>query len=147
VTEIRAPMQGTVIGVAAVGDAVSPGRAVVTIESMKIACPVEPEVSGTVSSVLVTVGALVKEGDLLAVVDDTTGAAVDESPALGAAPGEVARADLAAVIERHERLLDRFRPGGGRPGRTSTTSAIRAASSSTARWWSPPSGNAVPWRS
>jgi acetyl-CoA carboxylase carboxyltransferase component len=110
VTEIRAPMQGTVIGVAAVGDAVSPGRAVVTIESMKIACPVEPEVSGTVSSVLVTVGALVKEGDLLAVVDDTTGAAVDESPALGAAPGEVARADLAAVIERHERLLDAARP-------------------------------------
>ena len=43
-------MQGTVIGVAAVGDAVSPGKAVVVIEAMKIECPVELDITGTVSS-------------------------------------------------------------------------------------------------
>ena len=47
-TEILAPMQGTVIGVAAVGDPVSPGKAVVVIESMKIECPVELHIYGTV---------------------------------------------------------------------------------------------------
>jgi acetyl-CoA carboxylase carboxyltransferase component len=104
-------MQGTVIGVAAVGDAVSPGEAVVTIESMKIECPVELDVSGTVSSVFVAVGALVKEGDVLVVVDENTSAAVEDPPAVhGRAAGEAIRADLAAVVERHERLLDTARP-------------------------------------
>lgn len=55
---------------AAVGDAVSPGKAVVVIEPMKIACPVELDISGTVSAVHVAAGALVKEGDLLAVVPE-----------------------------------------------------------------------------
>ena len=102
-------MQGTVIGVAAVGDTVAAGKAVVVIESMKIECPVETEVAGTVASVLVTIGALVKEGDSLVVVDERSGPAVEES-AGPAAAGDAVRADLAAVAERHARLLDDARP-------------------------------------
>ena len=103
-------MQGTVIGVAAVGASVSAGKAVVLIESMKIECPVETEISGTVASVLVTVGAVVQEGDPLVVVDEVDTEAPGEATAEPVGPAASARADLAAVTERHERLLDAARP-------------------------------------
>jgi acetyl-CoA carboxylase carboxyltransferase component len=113
VTEVLAPMQGTVVGVAVVGDPVTPGKAVVVIESMKIECPVELDISGTVSSVRVTVGALVKEGDVLVVVEESSGAETAHgavSPAAGATTGAAVRADLAEVADRHARLLDTARP-------------------------------------
>ena len=103
-------MQGTVIGVAAVGDAVAAGKAVVVIESMKIECPVETEMSGTVSSVLVRVGAVVQEGDVLVVVDEAEAGTTAPAPPDETGAESSSRADLDAVLQRHARLLDDARP-------------------------------------
>ena len=108
--EISAPMQGTVVAIAAVGESVVPGRAVVVIESMKIQCPVEVDVTGTVSSVMVRAGSLVNEGDPLVVIDPAPGDTADDLRRIEAAPDETARPDLAVVVERHARLLDTARP-------------------------------------
>ena len=103
-------MQGTVISVAAVGDTVAAGKAVVVIESMKFECPVETELAGTVSSVSVSVGALVQEGDPLVVVDEATVEVTPGVPADRTGAEDSSRADLAAVAARHARLLDDARP-------------------------------------
>ena len=65
-TEVRAPMVGKVVEVL-----VQPGASVATdddllvIESMKMQIPITAPVSGTVEAVHVTVGATVRENDLL----------------------------------------------------------------------------------
>jgi biotin carboxyl carrier protein len=64
-----APMPGTVIRVGpAVGDAVKAGDVVVVLEAMKMEHGVKAPVDGTVEEVLVTPGAQVAEGAVLAVV-------------------------------------------------------------------------------
>lgn len=65
-TEVRAEMVATVAKVlVADGDRVRDGDMLVLLESMKMEIPVMAEESGTVSG-LVTEGATVQEGDLLA---------------------------------------------------------------------------------
>jgi acetyl-CoA carboxylase biotin carboxyl carrier protein len=65
-TEVRAPMVGKVVEVL-----VQPGASVaadddlLVIESMKMQIPITAPVSGTVEAVHVTVGATVRENDLL----------------------------------------------------------------------------------
>jgi acetyl-CoA carboxylase biotin carboxyl carrier protein len=68
-TTIRAEMAATVWKVvAAEGETVGPEDVLVILESMKMEIPVLAETTGTVTSLPVTEGALVQEGDVLAVL-------------------------------------------------------------------------------
>ena len=70
VPQIRAEMAATVWKVvASVGDQVSPEDVLVILESMKMEIPVLAEASGRVASLPVAEGALVQEGDVLAVLE------------------------------------------------------------------------------
>jgi acetyl-CoA carboxylase biotin carboxyl carrier protein len=55
--------------VVAEGDAVSAGDPLVILESMKMEIPVESPVNGTVTDMRVREGAVVQEGDVIAVVE------------------------------------------------------------------------------
>lgn len=69
--ELKASMAGTVLNVlAAEGEAVTPGQAVLTIESMKMEIPVEAEFGGKVEKIHVEVGGFVNEGDVLLTVGE-----------------------------------------------------------------------------
>ena len=65
--EVRAELVANVWKVlVAAGDAVSDGDTLVILESMKMEIPVLAEVDGVVSSVAVTEGQVIQEGDLIA---------------------------------------------------------------------------------
>jgi acetyl-CoA carboxylase biotin carboxyl carrier protein len=67
--EVHAELVGSVLRVeVAPGDVVTPGDALVILESMKMEIPVHPEHGGTVESVAVAPGDVVSEGDLLVVL-------------------------------------------------------------------------------
>lgn len=53
------------------GDPVAAGDTLVVLESMKMEIPVESPSAGTVSEVRVEEGAVVQEGDVLAVIQPT----------------------------------------------------------------------------
>jgi biotin carboxyl carrier protein len=55
--------------VAAPGETVGPGDALVILESMKMEIPVESPVAGTVREIRVAEGGVVQEGDVIAVVE------------------------------------------------------------------------------
>ncbi len=64
--EVHAELVGSVLRVeVAPGDVVTPGDALVILESMKMEIPVHPELGGTVASIAVAPGDVVSEGDLL----------------------------------------------------------------------------------
>lgn len=68
-SEVRAEMVANVWKVVvAEGDAVADGDTLVVLESMKMEIPVVAEEAGTVRSLAVTEGAVVQEGDLIAVI-------------------------------------------------------------------------------
>ncbi|NHD18604.1 MULTISPECIES: biotin/lipoyl-binding carrier protein [Actinopolyspora] len=68
--EIRAEMVANVMSVDVnPGDRVSDGESLVVLESMKMEIPVLLEGSGRVDRVAVQAGDVVREGDLLAVVE------------------------------------------------------------------------------
>jgi acetyl-CoA carboxylase biotin carboxyl carrier protein len=68
--ELRAELMGTVWKVLKrAGEAVDAGESVVILESMKMEIPVAASQAGTVREVRVAEGAVVQEGDVLAVVD------------------------------------------------------------------------------
>lgn len=63
---ITAPMQGTIVGVnVAVGDTVSAGDPVVTLEAMKMENAINADIDGTVTEVAIAEGDTVGAGDLL----------------------------------------------------------------------------------
>lgn len=65
--EVRAEMVANVWKVlVAEGDQVADGDTLVILESMKMEIPVLAEVDGTVTSVAVSEGGVVQEGDLIA---------------------------------------------------------------------------------
>lgn len=65
-TQLKSTMAGTVFLVnVAVGDEVAAGQVVVVLESMKMEIPIEAEVVGKVTEILVQVGDFVNEGDAL----------------------------------------------------------------------------------
>ncbi len=53
----------------AVGDAVGPADTLVILESMKMEIPVLAEVSGVVRELAVSTGDVIREGDIIAVID------------------------------------------------------------------------------
>ena len=68
--EIRAEMVANVLEVVVgAGASVADGDIVVLLESMKMEIPVLAEVTGTVTSVAVSVGDVVQGGDLIATID------------------------------------------------------------------------------
>jgi acetyl/propionyl-CoA carboxylase alpha subunit/acetyl-CoA carboxylase carboxyltransferase component len=107
---LRAPLQGTVIGVsAAVGDTVRAGQALMIMESMKMEHVIAAEVSGVVREITVAVGDTVFEGHPLAFVEEA-----EVAGGAGAAAEDVdldaIRPDLAEVLQRHRLTLDEARP-------------------------------------
>ncbi|ASU77674.1 acetyl-CoA carboxylase biotin carboxyl carrier protein subunit [Actinopolyspora erythraea] len=69
--EIRAEMVANVMTVdVAVGDQVGNGDSVVMLESMKMEIPVLTERPGRVHQIAVSPGDVVREGDLLAVIEN-----------------------------------------------------------------------------
>ena len=109
--EIRSPMQGTVVRVAAVGAGVAGGGEVVVLESMKMEHAVASADGGVVTGVHVAVGDAVGAGDLLAVVDPTLAASPGDATAVAATSGSAGeRVDLAQVRDRHAVGLDDARP-------------------------------------
>ncbi len=107
VVEIRSPLQGTVVRVAAAGTSVRGGGEVAVIESMKMEHTVESPEAGTLQSVVVADGDVVQAGDVLAILVPGVAEAAPASEAVTAV-GE--RADLAEVRARHEIGLDDARP-------------------------------------
>lgn len=69
-TDIIAHITGTVWKIQVnVGDSVAEEQAVVILESMKMEMPVEAPASGKVSSIAVTEGQAVEEGDVLLILE------------------------------------------------------------------------------
>ena len=58
---------------ARVGDAVTPTDTLVILESMKMEIPVLAEVNGTVTEIAVAPGDVIREGDVIAVIDEAAG--------------------------------------------------------------------------
>jgi biotin carboxyl carrier protein len=68
--EIRAEMVANVWKVvASAGDSVAEGDTLVILESMKMEIPVVAESDGVIREIAVNEGAVVQEGDLIAVVE------------------------------------------------------------------------------
>jgi len=109
-TPLRAPLQGTVIGLqTAVGDTVRKGQALMIMEAMKMEHVIAAEAAGVVREIAVVPGETVFEGDALAFVE-----AAEADDAMGEAEQvidlDAIRPDLAEVLERHRLTLDAARP-------------------------------------
>ncbi|HVS64614.1 MAG TPA: carboxyl transferase domain-containing protein [Thermoanaerobaculia bacterium] len=107
---LRAPMQGTVVGVELErGETVRVGAAVLIMEAMKMEHEIRAPVSGTLGELFVAVGDTVYDGTLLAWIEEAT-----EDAETGQTSQEVdldeIRPDLAEVHERHAVTLDAARP-------------------------------------
>ncbi|HET9691739.1 MAG TPA: carboxyl transferase domain-containing protein [Acidimicrobiales bacterium] len=123
VSNVQAPMQGTVVDLpVAPGAAVAAGAVVAVLESMKMHHDVTAPAAGVVRAVTVDLGDTVAPGQVLVEIGPPAagaGPAPDAAPASGglggpgggppAAAPEV-RADLARVLERRRRTLDEARP-------------------------------------
>ena len=106
---LPAPLQGTIITVLSVGNAVRKGDAVLVMESMKMEHVITSPVSGVIRTLNVTLGDTVLEGHALAFVEPTDSAGAGETVA-ETIDLDVIRPDLAAVIERNQGTLDARRP-------------------------------------
>src|SRR5579864_5097206 len=97
---VPAPLQGTVVSIdVAPGDVVQPRQQVAVIESMKMEHVVTAVLSGVVVDVVVHVGATVKQGDALVMVEAAAAStgAVDAEAAREIDIGSV-RPDLEEVL-------------------------------------------------
>ena len=107
---IEAPMQGTIVALdVSTGDVVVTGQQLMLIESMKMHHAIEATCDGTVTAVLVEVGATVMPGTVVASV--VPGLVAHPAPVqqTGDDPTTV-RPDLAEVQARHAIGLDAARP-------------------------------------
>jgi acetyl-CoA carboxylase carboxyltransferase component len=110
--DVTAPMPGTVVAVASVGDQVGAGGQVVMLEAMKMEHVVTSETGGRVDDVCVAVGDTVERDTVLARIDAAT--TPRPEPRGSSAPTEdvtdQCRADVDRVQDRHDRLEDDRRP-------------------------------------
>ena len=114
-----APIDGTVLTVAHVGQAVAAGQPLAVLESMKMEYPVAAPAEVRVVEALVAPGAPVKAGQPLvrleALQDSSPGSAVVEEQRSAervhpVSAAEAGRADVDEVLDRHRRILDDRRP-------------------------------------
>jgi acetyl-CoA carboxylase carboxyltransferase component len=113
--EVVAPIQGTVVSVdVREGDLAPAGRSLVVLESMKMEHVVAAPQAGVVATVRVAVGDTVAPGDVLLLLSpraaDTELASPGHAGGAHRTQDPEIRADLAAVIERHDVGLDHRRP-------------------------------------
>ncbi len=107
---LRAPMQGTIVGIDIEAGALVPrGGAVLVMESMKMEHVIVAETAGSVLSCAVAVGDTVFEGDPLAFIEPRDVAAA-ETGAEDAVDLDFIRPDLAEARDRHTLGLDDARP-------------------------------------
>jgi biotin carboxyl carrier protein len=67
--DIKSPLPGTITGIlCSVGDTISIGQKVVTLEAMKMENTIESDKAGTVKEIKVSKGSAVMEGDTLIVI-------------------------------------------------------------------------------
>ena len=111
-TEIRSPLQGTVVSIeVAGGDIVRAGQALLLIESMKMHHDIVAPEAGRIDELTTTIGAAVMPGDLLARIEPV--ASVDgpaDTPGTLAPAEPSERPDLAESVARHLVGLDESRP-------------------------------------
>src|SRR5271168_3914816 len=109
-TAVPAPLQGTIISIAAAsGAAVRAGEPILIIESMKMEHVIAAPISGFVRALTVSEGDTVFEGRTLAHIEaaDLGGAGTEHTEDVDL---DFIRPDLAAVIERVGATLDAGRP-------------------------------------
>ena len=105
---VTSPLLGTVIAVhAAVGSAVSAGKDLIVIESMKMEHPISSEVDGAVAIVHVAVGDTVEEGQLLLTI--APGVVAPAAQRIDDAPA-AERQDLLRYQKRRYLTTDAARP-------------------------------------
>ena len=109
---VAAPIQGTVVSIdVRPGDTVQRGQPVVVLESMKMEHVVTADFAGVVDEVTVEVGVTVVSGDpLLTIAPSSLSSTVVDAEVISAVDPTTVRADLAAVVDRHERTHDVRRP-------------------------------------
>jgi acetyl-CoA carboxylase carboxyltransferase component len=109
---VAAPIQGTVVSIEVrPGDTVQRGQPVVVLESMKMEHVVTAEFAGVVGEVTAEVGTTVAPGDpVLTIVRSADSQTVVHDEVVSEVDPMTVRADLAAVLDRHERTLDGRRP-------------------------------------
>ncbi len=111
-----APINGTVLSVASVGETVAAGEPLAVLESMKMEYPVAADQDVRIVAALVAPGASVVAGQPLVRTEQlgsSPAPAVTAVPADGAVherAGILERADVAEVVDRHLRVLDERRP-------------------------------------
>ncbi len=109
-SRLLAPFSGTVIAVARrPNDPVTTGSPVIMLEAMKMEHDIVAESDGVVSSVEVSVGDTVQEGQTLAVLV-ADGATPQPAAPADQPESQQPRQDLAAVRRRHQLTLDEARP-------------------------------------
>ena len=111
-SELRAPMAGRLVAhEAAAGAVVAAGAALAVLEAMKMEHVLGAAVASAVVHWLVPVGAQVRQGQVIALLQPLPDEAVADAQhsAADAAAGAV-RADLQRVLDRHARTLDAARP-------------------------------------
>ena len=109
-TPIVAPMQGTIIAIeAAIGDAASPTKGFMVMESMKMHHVIRPEASGMITGLSVAEGDTVFEGDVLGFIA-TSDVQDGETDAHVEIDLDAIRPDLAELKSRQALTLDAARP-------------------------------------
>ncbi|MDA0369916.1 MAG: biotin carboxylase [Actinomycetota bacterium] len=103
-SDLRAPMQGTISWVADVGARIPAGRPIVVIESMKMEHDVVHDEAVEIVDLHVIAGATVASGQVLVEIRPTLVDHLDD-----AQHDEVDRVDLSQVVERHRIVSDSHR--------------------------------------
>ena len=109
---VVSPIQGTVVSVdVRPGDTVQRGQLLVVLEAMKMEHVVTAEVVGVVDQVTVALGSTVVAGEtLLTIVPAAGSAATGGAERAGEVDVTAVRADLAELLDRHDRTGDERRP-------------------------------------
>lgn len=107
---VSAPLQGTVVSLSvAPGDAVASGGELLIMESMKMEHEIRATTAGRVAEINVEPGDVIYEGHGLLLLEERD---VDTAESVSTEQVDLdhVREDLAEVLARHEKKLDRVRP-------------------------------------